>query len=147
MKKIKNNSKYVKYISLSNLYRDEVKTEPTVSLNNGIELLALCSNLGWRLALTIFGPEGRLKSRVWQMRNFFKYILKMNEKHGGAYTVAYLKFSQLAIQKVIAGNKLGSLREVAPKLSLPRLAASGLPRYIPLQDRRAIVNKSISLCR
>jgi hypothetical protein len=71
----------------------------------------------------------------------------MNRKHGGKYTVAYLKFSQLAIQKAIAGNKLRSLKEVEPNLNLPRLSTSGLPRYIPLSDRRAILNKSTSVIR
>jgi hypothetical protein len=71
----------------------------------------------------------------------------MNRKHGGKYTVAYLKFGQLAIQKAIAGNKLRSLKEVEPNLNLPRLSTSGLPRYIPLSDRRAILNKSTSVIR
>jgi hypothetical protein len=71
----------------------------------------------------------------------------MNRKHGGRYVVSYLKFGQLAIQKALAGQKLSSLRQVEPDLSLPRLASSGLPRYIPLQDRRAIIGKSESVIR
>jgi hypothetical protein len=70
----------------------------------------------------------------------------MNRKHGGKYVVSYLKFSQLAIQKAIAGNKLSSLKEVEPSLNLPRLC-SGLPRYIPISDRRAIKSQSVSVIR
>jgi hypothetical protein len=71
----------------------------------------------------------------------------MNRKHGGKYTVSYLKFGQLAIQKALAGQKLSSLREVEPTLALPRLTSSGLPRYIPLSERRAILNNSKSVIR
>jgi NADPH-dependent curcumin reductase CurA len=71
----------------------------------------------------------------------------MNRKHGGKYVVSYLKFSQLAIQKALAGNKLASLREVEPNLSLPRLTSSGFPRYIPLSERRAMKSGSVSVIR
>jgi len=139
--------KNIKFISLKNLFRDEVRSEPMVSLNNSIELLALASKLGWRVSLTIFGRQGRTSFRSRQIHNFFNYILRMNRRHGGKYVVSYLKFSQLAIQKALAGQKLGSLREVEPNLSLPRLTSSGLPRYIPLQDRRALLSNSKSIIR
>lgn len=69
-------------------------------------------------------------------------------KHKGALTtIKYLKASQLAIQKSIARDKIQSLREIEPNLSLPRLTKSGLPRFIPLSDRRAIRNGSPSVIR
>lgn len=139
--------KNIKFISLTNLFRDNKISEPMVSLDNSLELLALSSQLGWRITLTIFGRQGKVSFRLRQIHNFFNYILRMNRKHGGKYTVSYLKFCQLAIQKAIAGNKLKSLREVEPSLSLPRLSSSGLPRYIPLSDRRAIMSGSISIIR
>jgi hypothetical protein len=139
--------KNIKFISLKNLFRDEVRSEPTVSLNNSIELLALASRLGWRISLTIFGRQGRTSFRSRQIHNFFNYLLRLNRRHGGKYVVSYLKFGQLAIQKALAGNKLSSLREVEPSLSLPRLTSSGLPRYIPLSERRAILSGSKSVIR
>jgi hypothetical protein len=36
----------IKFLSLKNLFRDEQRSEPMVSLNNSIELLALASKLG-----------------------------------------------------------------------------------------------------
>jgi hypothetical protein len=45
-KSINNSMKNIKFISLKNLFRDEVRSEPTVSLNNSVELLALASKLG-----------------------------------------------------------------------------------------------------
>jgi hypothetical protein len=38
--------KNIKFISLKNLFRDEVRSEPTVSLNNSLELLALSTKIG-----------------------------------------------------------------------------------------------------
>jgi hypothetical protein len=73
--------------------------------------------------------------------------LRLNARHGGRFVVAYLKCSQLAIQKAIAGNKLGSLRELEPDLPLPRLTNSGFPRYIPLSERRAMKSGSESVIR
>jgi len=139
--------KNIKFISLRDLFRDTIKSEPMVSLNNSIELLALSSRLGWRVSLAIFGRQGRTSFRLRQIHNFFNYILRMNRKHGGKYVVSYLKFSQLAIQKAIAGNKLESLRELDPSLSLRRLTSSGFPRYIPLHDRRAMKSGSTSVIR
>lgn len=139
--------KNIKFISLFNLFRDEQRSEPTVSLNNSLELLALSTKLGWRISLTIFGRKGRTSFRCRQIHNFFNYCLRLNRKHGGKYVVSYLKSSQLAIQKAIAGNKLGSLRELEPNLSLPRLTNSGFPRYIPLSERRAMKSGSKSVIR
>lgn len=139
--------KNIKFISLRNLFRDNRISEPMVSLNNSLELLALSSQLGWRITLTIFGRQGKVTFRLRQIHNFFNYLLRMNSKHGGKYVVNYLKFGQLATQKAIAGNKLKSLREVEPSYSFPRLSSSGLPRYIPLSDRRAILSGSISVIR
>jgi hypothetical protein len=38
--------KNIKFISIKNLFRDEVRSEPMVSLDNSIELLALATKLG-----------------------------------------------------------------------------------------------------
>jgi len=61
----------------------------------------------------------------------------MTQRHGSVFTVKYLKASHLAIQKFIAGTPLDSLRELEGDLPLPRLS-SGLPRFIPIYDRRSI---------
>jgi hypothetical protein len=139
--------KNIKFISLQSLFKDGIRSEPTVSLNNSLELLALATKLGWRVSLTIFGRKGRTSFRSRQIHNFFNYLLRLNARHGGRFVVAYLKCSQLAIQKAIAGNKLGSLRELEPDLPLPRLTNSGFPRYIPLSERRAMKSGSESVIR
>jgi hypothetical protein len=81
------------------------------------------------------------------MYNFFQYLLVLRRRHGSEYVVKYLKLSQLAIQKCIAGEKISSMRELEPNLSFPRMANSGLPGAIPLSDRRAIMNKSTTIIR
>jgi hypothetical protein len=74
-------------------------------------------------------------------------IFRMIKNHGEVQTVKYLKACQLAIQKAIAKNKFISLREIEPDLPLPRLTTSGLPRIIPLSDRRPILNGNPSVIR
>jgi hypothetical protein len=71
----------------------------------------------------------------------------MNKAHGEVYTVKYLKASQLAIQKKIAGQPLKSLREVEPDYPFPRLSKSGLPSIIGTVDRSSICNSSFRIIR
>jgi len=62
--------------------------------------------------------------------------------------VKYLKASQLSLQKAIAGTPVSSLRQLEPALPLARVTANGLPKWIPIRDRRLItVNGSPSVIR
>lgn len=79
--------------------------------------------------------------------NFGQYLLKLNKFHGPVFVVKYLKASQLAMQKKIAGQPLDSLRELEPDLPLPRLSKSGLPAIIGLRHRRAIYSGSYIIVR
>lgn len=92
---------------------------------------------------------GKVKfaNRLVQLHNFGKYILIMRKHHGAAFAVGYLKACQLAVQKRIGEDRIGSLRDINPDLPFPRLTTSGLPRFIPLRDRRAILNGSESVIR
>jgi hypothetical protein len=128
------------YMSLRDKFRDQFVTPAMVSLNNSIELLALFRKLGDRLlAASAPGPV-KFTSRLRQLMSFGGYILQMRKHHGATTTVKYLKASQLAIQKAVAKNGFKSLRDIEPDLPLPRLTAAGLPRYIPLRDRRLILS-------
>lgn len=71
----------------------------------------------------------------------------MKKNHGSLVTIKYLKACQLALQKAIAKDKIVSLRDIDPTLPHPRLTRSGLPVYIPLGDRRAILSGSTSIIR
>jgi hypothetical protein len=84
---------------------------------------------------------------VLQLLNFGQHLLRMRNHHGSKFVVKYLKSSQLAISKAIAGNPFKSLQELEPDLPLPGLTPSGLPRVIPLGDRRAILSGSPSVIR
>jgi hypothetical protein len=64
--------------------------------------------------------------------------LKLNKNHGPTFVVKYLKASQLALQKKVAGQALGSLRELEPDLPLPGLSRGGLPLIIGTRHRRAL---------
>jgi hypothetical protein len=63
------------------------------------------------------------------------------------FVVKYLKASQLAVQKFIAGTPLTSLREVGGDLPFRRLDGRGLPMVIPYVDRKLIAAGSPSVIR
>jgi hypothetical protein len=69
----------------------------------------------------------------------------LNKHHGSLFVVKYLKASQLAIQRKLAGQPFSSLREIEPDLNLPRLAKCGLPAIIGTKDRKAILAGSIQV--
>lgn len=89
----------------------------------------------------------KTSKRLVQLQKFGTYLLRMNKHHGGIYVVKYLKSSQLAIQRFIAGNPVLTLREIEPELNLCRLTTGGLPKIIPLSDRRLIKGGSTSVIR
>jgi hypothetical protein len=140
-------NKNIRYFSILKSFKDYIVSEKLVSLGNSIELPALFRVLGWRLIAASFGRGVKLANRVKQLNNFGRYILRMVKHHGATTTVAYLKACQLTVQKRIAKTPIDSLRELQPDLPLPRLTSSGLPRIIPLMDRRAICQGSESVIR
>jgi len=79
--------------------------------------------------------------------NFAVYLLRMSNKHGAMYTVQYLKASQLALARSIAGSPAASLTAIAPGYVFPRLTRKGLPKFIPQRDRLAIARQSSSVIR
>lgn len=118
---------------------------PLVSLNN-LELLAFFRKFGWRLVASAFSGRMKYSSRLASLYNFGKLVLKIRKNHGQLAAVKYMKSSQLALQKFIAGTPMSSLREIEPDLPLPRLI-NGLPTIIPKYDRKAIRQDSFSVIR
>jgi len=135
------------FLSLRDKFKDQRVTPAMVSLNNSIELLALFRKLGFRLLSACASGPVKYSSRLRQLVSFGRYILTMRKHHGATTTVKYLKACQLAIQKAIAKNGFKSLRDIEPSLPLPRLTSAGLPRYIPLRDRRLILSGSPTVIR
>jgi len=129
------------YLSLKASFSDWLVRDRLISLGNSFELPALFRKFGWRFILICFRTKEikKITSRLRFLMNFAKYILIMTRRHGEEYSVKYLKSSQLAIQRAVAGEPLSSLRELEADLPLPRLSRSGLPTIIPLADRRAIL--------
>lgn len=126
------------YFSWRKAFRDDVLTNATVSLGNSYELPVLFKRLGWRLlSATTSGPI-KFASRLRRLSQFGQHLLALTRKHGATYTVMYLKASQLAVQKCIAGSPLTTLSQVGGDLPFPRLDRSGLPRVIPAGDRALI---------
>jgi hypothetical protein len=118
-----------------------------VTLENSIELSVLFKRIGWRVISACFSRRGKLPSRIRFLRSFLLHILRLKRNHGALFVVKYLKACQLAVQKVIAGTPLSSLREVGGDLPFPYLDNRGLPRVIPIYDRRLIKGGSASIIR
>jgi hypothetical protein len=118
------------------------KPSPLLSLSR------LITKLGFRLIGACFTGKLKYLSRIRQLDAFRLHIYNMRRHHGSPYVVKYLKFSQLAIQKAIAGTPVSSLRELEPALMFPYLSAGGLPKFIPVRDRRLmLLNGSSSVIR
>jgi len=118
-----------------------------VTLANSFELPALARRLGFRVIGACFTKLVKFTGKSSQLAHFFSYLLTMGKNHGHKQVVSYLKSSQLALQRRVAGSDLQSLREIEPDRPLPRLASCGLPRIIPSRDRRAILSGSSSVIR
>ena len=77
--------------------------------------------------------------RLKVFTKFINHVIMTSVEHGALYTVKYLRASHVAIQHVIAGRPLKSLRVIEPDLPLPKLR-TGLPVCIPVVDRKMIRN-------
>jgi len=141
MKKNNNNS----FFSGLKLYSNVYKAGVMVELSNAKHLLALLKNVGNRIGiLTLL--SGRETNRFTLIHNFGVHLIKLNRLHGPNFVIKYLKASQLAIQKKIAGLPLKTLRELEPDLPLPRLI-NGLPFIIKKNDRQSIRVNSVRIIR
>jgi hypothetical protein len=137
----------ITWFSLKNAFRSIPLSGAMVSLENSFELSALVRRLGWRVISACSEKPVKLTSRLVLLKGFTKYLFRMKKHHGSTYVVKYLKACQLALQKAISKDRIKSLRELDPDLPLPRLTSTGLPRFIPLQDRRSIIGGNLFVIR
>nr|WAY16604.1 putative RNA-dependent RNA polymerase [Rhizoctonia solani mitovirus 123] len=107
----------------------------------------LFDKVGFRIFGAVFTGKGKFTSRLRQLNFFLMHLLNMRRHHGSAYVVKYLKTSQLALQKAIAGTKVSSLNQLDSSIPFPYLATCGLPRIIPIRDRRLILSGAPSVIR
>lgn len=103
------------------------------------DLGQLFSKLGFRMFGIVFTMKGSYRSRLRQLNAFWVHLDHMRSHHGTAYVVKYLKVSQLAIQKAIAGTPVSSLTALEPSLFFRSVSGNGLPKIIPLRDRRLMI--------
>jgi len=134
------------FISVHEMFKDERKTEPMISLNS-LQLLALCRELGPRLVASCFPNKVKPRIRYNQLFQVAHYLLRIRKIYGPAYVVHYLKCCQLAVQKRIAGHPLSSFRELNADYPFPGLARCGLPKIIGTRDRLSIIKGSPSIIR
>lgn len=90
------------------------------------------------------------KEAAYKLRMAFRFQLWLYSKYksnGSTWVIKYLKASQLALSRSVAGSPMSSLTEVEPGYIFPSLTKSGLPKYIPSRDRRAIAGRSYKVIR
>jgi len=146
MKKNNNLNSFKSFFANFKLYTDVYKAGSMIKLSNEKHLKLVLKEVGWRI-VTLSFLSTKETSRFRMLHNFAAHLIKMNKNHGEVYTTKYLKASQLAIQKKLAGQPLKSLREVEPDFNFPRLSKSGLPSIIKTTDRSSICNCSYSVIR
>jgi hypothetical protein len=129
------------------LMPDSKEKSVAISLGNSKELLDALRTYAWKLVSLSMRSKSKTLNRTRLFYNFGRYLLVLYHRHGSLYVVKYLKSSQLALQKVVAGQPFSSLREIEPELPLPRLARCGLPAFIGPMDRRAILSNSKTVIR
>jgi hypothetical protein len=143
----KKNEGKTSFFSLNRAFKEAVQGVTTVTLGNSFELPVLFKRLGWRLLSACTSRKVKFTSRLKNLVNFVQHIMSLNRRHGGMFVVKYLKACQLAVQRCIAGHPATSLVELAGEGPFPRLDRRGLPRIIPIQDRRLMKTKSFTVIR
>jgi hypothetical protein len=128
------------------MFRDIYQLGSVIELSNVAAVKDITLTIGRILVYSIFNRRNNLFKRIQLLNNFHKMIIKYNKNHGVVFTISFLKASQLAIQKKLAGSPLSSLREVEPRLPLPRLI-NGLPPFINIKDRSLINQHSPKVIR
>jgi hypothetical protein len=134
------------FFSNLKLYKDIYEASAMISLSNENHLKLVLKEIGMRFVYLSF-LRTKDTNRIRSLHNFAMYLIKLRNHHGDMYVIKFLKATQLAIQKKIAGSPFSSLREIEPDLPLPRLTKSGLPLIIKLGDRSAIVRGSLTVIR
>jgi hypothetical protein len=127
---------------IDKFFRIVAKQGALVSLSSGSKRPTI-SNLfkvtGFRMFGAVFTKKGKYLSRLRQLYAFLVRLQTLRRNHGDAYVVKELKVSQLALQKAIAGTPVSSLRVLEPTLPLSRVTNQGFPKWIPLRDRRLMM--------
>jgi len=139
---------------LGNFFKVITKRGALVSLTKGKgknpkpTLSDLFNNIGYRMFNAVFVDKGKYLSRIRQLYSFLVHIDNNRRNKGAVWVVKYLKVSQLALQKSIAGTPVRSLFELEPDMRCGRTVTGGIPKWIPLRDRRLmLINHSPSIIR
>jgi hypothetical protein len=132
LKNFKVPSQLIKKVSFS-------RDQRLISLENRKLFDEFLSKYAFKIIKLIIPKNSKVVNKVRLFYNFGKYLMYLHKHHGSLFVVKYLKASQLAIQRKLAGQPFSSLREIEPDLNLPRLASCGLPAIIGTRDRKSIL--------
>jgi len=107
----------------------------------------LMTKIGWKFVVLSLSSYKKATARIRLYHKFALYLRVMTRRHGGEFTVKYLKACNLAVSKYLAAQPFKSLSEIEPDLPLPRLSKSGLPVIIGTRDRRSLRLNNLSVIR
>lgn len=125
--------------NIKSFFVQRFEREKMVLLDNLMEVSVMFREYMPRiLSLAYMRGPARMQGKMRLAWKFLQYLRAMSKKHGSTYVVKYLKASQLAISRSVAGKPMTSLSEVEPEAIFPRLSANGLPKFIGSRDRRRI---------
>jgi len=117
-----------------------------VSLGNSIEFLTVLRRYG-RLFSRFLFIRSKVSTRLSLLTKFGNMLLRLHRIHGSEFVVKYLKACLVSLQRYIGGKPLKTMREIEPLLPLPGLTKAGLPKFIPLRDKRELEKLTVSVVR
>ena len=119
----------------------------SIKKENRWDINQLMTRIGWKFVVLSLASYKKATARIRLYHKFALYLRVMTRRHGGEFTVKYLKACNLAVSKYLAGQPFRSLSEIEPDLPLPRLSKSGLPVIIGTRDRRSLRLNNLGVIR
>jgi len=119
-----------------------------IQLENRLLFSAFWTKYAFRsLTLALLKTKRQATNKLRIAFSFQTWLFRKSKTNGVTWVVKYLKASQLALSRSIAGSPMSTLTEVEPGYIFPRLTKNGLPKFIPPRDRRAIAGRSFGVIR
>lgn len=119
-----------------------------IQLENRLLFSSFWTTYSFRaLTLALLKSKKKASNKLRLAFKFQSWLYSKYKTNGTLWVIKYLKASQLALSRAIAGSPMKSLSEVEPDYIFPRLTKSGLPKFIPSRDRRAIAGRSFGVIR
>jgi hypothetical protein len=136
------NSQFKNYLNL--LGKESPKLVNLNSFKSYKDLLLALNDKAFILLRACFKRISPVRFTIF--KHFILHIYTIRRNNGMIHLIKYLKANHLASQKFIAGTPVSSIKEITGPGVYPRMC-SGLPKFIPKNDRSLIRCKRTSVIR